>query len=140
MPYAKWGSTAGGGSADVDRRVDFRNLVADTSVVQRIIAIALLAVFSATGSGWLNYLHLQEHIAPHHLSYAAPNISTPTGEGHDESNCPTCLTLHMPFAASGYVPLLICLGLLIAFLSLLAPRPVARHIPVWIQSRGPPVC
>ena len=108
--------------------------------MQRIIAIALLAVFAATGSGWLNYLHLQEHISPRTCAFSTLSLSTPTGGDHDENNCPTCLTLHVCFAASGYVPLLICLGLLVAFLSLLAPRPITRQALVWIESRGPPVC
>jgi hypothetical protein len=45
----------------------------------------------------------------------------------------------MPMVASGYEPLLICLGLLLACLSIAKARPIARHIPVWIEGRGPPI-
>jgi hypothetical protein len=99
----------------------------------------LLAVFAATGSGWLNFLHLQEHVTAPHYPSIASGISAPAGEGHDENNCAMCLTLHMPLSVAGYVPLLICLGLLVAFLSLITPPPVTRCAPVWIESRGPPV-
>lgn len=118
--------------------VDFRRFGEHSRIVQRAVAIVLLAVFTATGSGLLKYLHLQEHIAAQARVSPASSLSLPQ-EDHDENNCPICMTLHMPMQATGYVPLLICLGLLLAFLSVLSPLPPTRPIPVWIESRGPPL-
>lgn len=105
--------------------------------MQRAVGIILLAVFAATGSGLLKYLHLREDAAsaPHLLPQSS--ISLPH-EDHDESNCPICMTLHMQIVVTGYVPLLICLGLLLAFLSLLTSQPSTRMALIWIECRGPP--
>jgi hypothetical protein len=97
----------------------------------------LLAVFATTGSGLLKYLHLREDAAAISPLLPGPGISLPH-QDHDENNCPICVTLHMQIAVAGYVPLLICLGLLLAFLSLITPPLFARPVPVWIESRGPP--
>lgn len=107
--------------------------------MQRITGVLLLGVFAATQSGWLNYCHLQEHAAVRAAAHTrlTVSVSGPV-DPHDERTCPVCMTLHMPLAPSGYVPLLICFGLLLAFLSLLTPTPAARHVFAWIESRGPP--
>lgn len=106
--------------------------------VQRAVGMILLVVFAATGSGLLKYLHLREDTAAATQPLARSSVSLPH-EDHDENNCPICMTLHMQIAVTGYVPLLICLGLLLAFLSLITPPPFTRRVPVWIESRGPPV-
>jgi hypothetical protein len=106
--------------------------------VQRVVGMILLVVFAATGSGLLKYLHLREDAAAATQPLANSSIALPH-EDHDENNCPVCMTLHMQIAVAGYVPLLICLGLLLAFLSLITPPPFTRPVPVWIESRGPPV-
>jgi hypothetical protein len=108
--------------------------------VQRITGAFLLAVFAATQSGWVNYWHLQEHAAARPSAHTRMTVSVPWPvDPHDERTCPICMTLHMPLAAAGYVPLLICFGLIVAFLSLLPPRPIARQVFAWIESRGPPI-
>lgn len=108
--------------------------------MRRIIGVLLLAAFAATQSGWLNYRHLREHAAVQASAHTRSTLSLPWPvDPHDERTCPICMTLHMPLAAAGYVPLLICFGLLLAFLSLLAPRPAARQVFAWIESRGPPI-
>jgi hypothetical protein len=109
--------------------------------VHRIIGALLLAIFAATQSGGLNYLHLQEHLAAGHAMRQRVTLGIPWPiDHHDERACPVCMTLHMPLsAAAGYIPLLICLGLLLAFLSLLSPRPATPQAFAWIESRGPPV-
>jgi hypothetical protein len=106
--------------------------------VQRVVGMILLVVFAATGSGLLKYLHLREDAAAATQPLANSSIALPH-EDHDENNCPVCMTLHMQIAVAGYVPLLIRLGLLLAFLSLITPPPFTRPVPVWIESRGPPV-
>ena len=72
-------------SVSVFYGLTFANCLRILPNVQRIIAIALLAVSTATGSGWLNFLHLQEHLSSGTHSYPTVNLSTPAGEGHDES-------------------------------------------------------
>lgn len=106
--------------------------------VQRAVGLILLAVFAATGSGLLKYLHLREDAAACIQPLARSSISLPH-QDHDENNCPICMTLLLQITVTGYVPLLIFLGLLLAFLSLVTPPPFTRPLPVWIESRGPPV-
>lgn len=100
--------------------------------------LLLISLFGAT-SGLLRYIHLQEHV--HGAVVSADNrvsLRTPGEAGHDEESCLICVTLHMPMAGSGYTPLLVFLGLFIAFLTLLthtlAPQRVCRAT----YSRGPP--
>lgn len=108
--------------------------------MQRIIGALLLAIFAATQSGGLNYLHLQEHLAARQSTSLRITLTIPWPvDRHDERTCAVCMTLHMPLAAAGYVPLLICFGLLLAFLSLFNPRPVTPPAFEWIESRGPPI-
>ena len=121
----------------VPRLVDFWQIEEHSSIVQRAVGIILLIVFAAAGSGLLKYLHLRQDAAAAIQLLPHSGVSLPH-EDHDEKNCPICMTLHAQIVAAGYVPLLICLGLLLAYLSLIAPLPVTRPIPVWIESRGPP--
>jgi hypothetical protein len=107
--------------------------------VRRITGLILLAVLTLAQSGWLNYLHLEEHLSAPHAAALHLSISAPTpGDDHDENNCSVCMNLHMAVSATKYIPLLICLGILVAFLSLLTPRPRALREAVWIEGRGPP--
>jgi hypothetical protein len=46
----------------------------------------------------------------------------------------------MPIMNVGWVPLLVFLGLFVAFLSLLATSLIPRPLPARIDCRGPPVC
>ena len=59
---------------------------------------------------------------------------------HDESNCPVHAQLHLPFIAGGWVPLLVCLGLFVAFLTLLPASLVSHRPPLRPDCRGPPSC
>lgn len=107
--------------------------------MERITGALLLAVFAATQSGWVNYLHRCDYLACGHRAYASPSLFPPCVNGHDEATCRVCTTLHMPLSAGGYAPLLIFLGLAVAFLSLITPKPVVRRVCVWIEGRGPPM-
>jgi hypothetical protein len=107
--------------------------------VQRITGALLLAIFAVTQSGWAGYLHMQEHAGSRQAVDSRTTITVPGPvDHHDERTCAVCMTLHMPLATTGCVLLLICLGLLLAFLTLLTPRPMARQAFGWIESRGPP--
>jgi len=59
---------------------------------------------------------------------------------HDDSNCPFHAQLHVPLIQTHAIVLLICMGLLIAFVSQLAPPTVCTRMPARIDCRGPPSC
>ena len=106
-------------------------------MVQRLTGLILIVVFAAIGSGVIQFLHLQEHAAASVASESP--ILQPSQPGHDEDNCLSCLTLHMQFSGGNAMPLLICLGLAMAFLTMLAPRLTPQAIPARIDCRGPPL-
>jgi hypothetical protein len=112
-------------------------------VVRRVTAVVLLAALAATASGLLRYLHLQEHLAEARQDAPSLNQSAVSAhhdhDEHDENNCSVCMTLNMPVMATGWAPLLICLGLIAAFLSLLSTPLLQQSIPLRIDCRGPPV-
>lgn len=104
--------------------------------LHRLFSILLLLGFLALGTGLLENLHLQTHLQDH----AATKL-TPEDPGHSdpiESNCQLCLQLHLPTLSTAWVPLLVCLGLIVAFLTLLAPRLTPQRIAAHIDCRGPP--
>ena len=111
---------------------------------------ALLFTFLLMGSGALEYLHnwaheLQDqmedraeaakeaalasevHVAPAHPEHH-----------HDENNCEMHAQLHMAIISFSWTPLLIWLGVWIAFLSLLAVPLIPRPQPNRIDCRDPP--
>jgi hypothetical protein len=108
--------------------------------VKRLAAILLLTCFLPLGTGGLLCLHEMQHqredARQDAIAKAAGLPITP--HHHDESNCETCSQLHMPMLAAGWIPILICLGLLIAFLSLLDTPLIPRPLPARIDCRGPP--
>jgi hypothetical protein len=110
--------------------------------LNRVAAIILLICFLGLGSGALNYVHQMQHrredaivdaklraaglpVYPHH---------------HDDSNCELCAQLHMQYVPIHcWTPLLICLGLFIAFLTLIDEPLISRQAPARIDCRGPPL-
>jgi hypothetical protein len=104
-------------------------------------SILLLFCFLLLGSGTLEYIHDLQHDAEDAREDAiARAANLPLQEHHhDENNCPTHAALHMTFTVMAWVPILILLGLFVAFLSLLDTPLVARAIPMRIDCRGPPV-
>jgi hypothetical protein len=112
--------------------------------------ILLIACFLALGSGALRFAHDAQHAREDAAAAAACEHSTAGGHGHgpdrhahhhhDESNCALHALLGAPLVAATAVPVLVQLGLLVAFLTLLSP-PVARlRLPARIDCRGPPFC
>ncbi len=109
--------------------------------MNRLATIALLFCFTCLGSGAAEYFHNLQHDAEDAREDAVARAAgQPIQQHHhDESNCPTCAQLHMQLVAGGWVQILICLGLFIAFLTLLDQPLIARLLPVRIDCRGPPI-
>lgn len=105
-------------------------------------AILLLVVFGATGSGALSRLHDLAHAQQDARHGDCHHEQAPTHEqlpSHDETNCDLHAMLRAPAMAGTTVPVLIGLGLFVAFLTQLSPAPHAQRVPERIDCRGPPV-
>lgn len=110
--------------------------------MRRFAAILLLLCYVAVGSGAAEYWHNAEHAAEDAvLMKAAADSGTPLVPIplHDESNCPLHAQLHICAMAVGWAPLLICLGLFVAFLTLLASRLPVQRLALAVACRGPPI-
>jgi hypothetical protein len=93
------------------------------------------------GSGAVEYIHNLQHAredAAVQEAFAKAGMPVPDIPDHDDSNCDIHAQLHFPLLPIAWVPLLIGLGLLVAFLTLLAPRLVSQRVPARIDCRGPP--
>ena len=109
--------------------------------MHRFAAILLAACFAALGTGVLRYAHDAAHAyADAHGSDGA--VHAPDHDHvpphHDETNCEVHALLNAPIVGPGVVPALVLLGLFVAFLTLLAPRPVRARVLARIDCRGPP--
>lgn len=134
--------------------------------MNRIAAILLCCCFAALSTGAAEWFHNLEHAredaqrreaeagaasagsshAGCHHHHHADDTHAPAGDDapvpvhHDENNCDVHARLHMPLMTAGYVPVLVCLGLFVAFLTQLAPTPTSANTPLRIACRGPPAC
>ena len=103
----------------------------------------LLAIsFTLLGSGALEHVHNLDHAA-RDAGYGDARHADgdhPAPAGHDESNCDIHAQLQAPLIAAGWVPALVCLGLFVAFLTLLSPRLMPQRVPLRTDCRGPPAC
>jgi hypothetical protein len=108
--------------------------------LKRIPSILLLACFLGLGTGFFEYFHEMQHAAEDARQAALLKAAglPVRPEHHDESNCQVCAQLHMSFVSTGWVPLLVCLGLFIAFLTQLDTPLIPRLVPARIDCRGPP--
>jgi hypothetical protein len=109
--------------------------------VRRITAVILACWFFALGSGALAALHDLQHDREDAAIAAADRAAGRAERDaphHDESNCPVHAQLHIPFIAAGWVPVLACLGLFVAFLTLLPAERVSHCAVTRIDCRGPP--
>jgi len=107
-------------------------------VVQRLARIILVVAFAAMGSGSLQRLHALAHewedaaiAGTHHDEGPLPT--------HDESNCLMHAMLAAPIISAGWVPLLVLIGVFVAFLTQLPTRVISQLAPVRIDCRGPPL-
>lgn len=109
--------------------------------MRRFAAIILILCYALLGSGALERWHNAEHARQDAVAMAAawshgePAQSPP----HTDWNCAFHAQLHIAGMAVGWVPLLICLGLFLAFLTLLPVRVAPVRMVMAIACRGPPV-
>src|SRR5687768_15998863 len=102
--------------------------------MRRFSAILLLLSVAALGSGALRYVHERAHAAAdahYHCDDGAGSehdgpVHAPL---HDESNCFLHAMLKLPMLGAGHVPVLVFVGLFIAFLTSM-PAPVLCRRPV----------
>jgi hypothetical protein len=113
-----------------------------TGIVRRVAAILLMLSFLGLGSGVLEYLHNLQH---EREDAAEPKLARAAGlpeqphKTHDQTNCEFHAQLHVLMLSSGWVPLLVLLGVFIACLTTLAEPLVGQRIPLRIDCRGPPL-
>jgi hypothetical protein len=109
--------------------------------MRRLASILLLLCFATLGTGLAQYWHEQQHEREDriHLSLAllAGKHLPVHGADHD-SDCPICMQLHVPHLPATWTPILLLLGLLLAFLQPLLSRPLAQPATIHIDCRGPP--
>ena len=113
--------------------------------MRRLPAILLLIAFAALGSGLLEDLHLRTHLreratgaAAAALQVTSPTVEQSSLDPDDASACELCAHLHLPRVSTGWVPVLVCLGLFVAFLTQLAPRLAPQRVAMRLDCRGPP--
>ena len=107
-------------------------------IVQRLVTTFLLLTFAAIGSGSLHRVHALAHEQEDAAAGAAHHEDQTPGPAHDESNCQIHLMLGAPIISAGWVPLLVVLGVFVAFLSQLPTHVVRQFALVRIDCRGPP--
>ena len=110
--------------------------------MQRVAAILMMLCYAALGSGAVEYWHNQDHIAEDAAaSRQVQSADKPLDHAppHDDSNCQIHSQLHLAGFAPGWVPLLICLGVFVAFLTLLSPPLTGQQVVFALPCRGPPV-
>ena len=106
--------------------------------LKRLSAIFLLLSVTALGTGALRFVHELEHALHGHAH--ADDAGRETPPSHDESSCAIHALLKLPMLPGAWLPLLVCLGLFVAFLSMLSPPPLrSRRLLLVFDPRGPPV-
>jgi hypothetical protein len=109
--------------------------------VHRLAAVILVICYTALGSGaverWHNARHAAEDakILQPAVEAGVPVKSLPF---HTDYNCSFHWQLHLSGMAVAWVPLLICLGLFLAFLTMLPVQLPACQRLLVIPCRGPP--
>jgi hypothetical protein len=93
--------------------------------MRRAAAITLIVLFALLGSGAMLHVHNED-------------IDAADAGHHDEQHCLVHALLAGPMLADGVTPLLICLGLFVAFLTMLAPQPALHLVLTRLDCRGPP--
>ena len=130
-----------GNAPSLDRAVPAWQCLA---AVKRCAPVLLVLSFTALGSGLLRHAHDAAHAREDaHLAAAreeAPSKPVPLPAHHDETNCEFHALLNAPLIHDSAVPVLVLLGLFVAFLTLLAPQPVTVRLIRRIDCRGPPAC
>ena len=106
----------------------------------RFASFFLVLCFLGLGSGGMEYVHNLQHDAEDAIEDAKARAAGLPAEQHhhDESNCHVHAQLHLGLVSTGWVPFLVALGLLVAFLTLRDQPLIPRAMPVRIDCRGPP--
>lgn len=109
--------------------------------MRRFAAILVALWYLALGSGTLEYLHEQQHAyedAQEDAAHRAHHLPV-ADHHHDDSNCDLHAQLHQALILlTGWVPLVLFLGLLVAILSLRHVPLIPRAVPARLSCRGPP--
>jgi len=109
---------------------------------RRFALLLLLVCFLALGSGYALYLHEQEHAredAEEAAALKAAGLPAPEHPDHDDNNCPVHAQLHMLMVTGTVLPVIVLLGLAVAFLTELPAQAPTSHVPLVADCRGPPV-
>src|SRR5438552_6021856 len=109
-----------------------RMVVHSARSVRRLTGAILVVLFLALGSGVMEFAHQREH------AREDARDAKPPHHQHDESNCSVCAMVRAPIVSTGWTPLLVCLGLFVAFLTLLIEQPTLHHPLTRLDCRGPP--
>jgi hypothetical protein len=115
-------------------------------VMRRVAPIVMVVVLVAWGSGALQALHEHAHALEDRAAALQDHDRDPDHPGepgkapfHDESNCEVHAMLRAPIVSAGPVLVIICLGLFVAFLTMIEPPIGSRRVPLRCDCRGPPV-
>jgi hypothetical protein len=111
-------------------------------LMRSILSSLLLLTFLFVGTGLMERLHdLQHEYEDRQLAIIAQKQGKPVPAApiHDESNCFVHAQLHIATLPVMWVPLLICLGIFVAFLTLITRPLISRRQLHRIDCRGPPI-
>jgi hypothetical protein len=110
--------------------------------MRRLSAMVLMLAVAALGSGALRYVHELDHIARDAHSCETGTGSdqhAPSSPAHDDAECFLHAQLNLPMVGGGgYVALLVCFGVFVAFLTSVSVPVLCRRPVLLLDSRGPP--
>ena len=108
--------------------------------MRRIAAVILIICYALLGSGAVERWHNAQHAIEDAAGMVSGSSQAPQNSPlHTDWNCAFHAQLHLASMAVGWVPLLICLGLFLAFLTLLPVRLSPPRVVMALACRGPPV-
>lgn len=104
--------------------------------MQRLGASILVLAFAVLGSGLLLHVHNAAHAAEHAHHGEDAHHDVPL----DTSTCDLHGKLTLPMLSAGFTPVMVALGLFVAFLTQLTPAWNSAFAHVRLDCRGPPAC
>ena len=111
--------------------------------MRRAVSIILLLMFLGLASGAMEFMHNLRH-AREDAAAARTQDDRQKHDSpapvHDESNCFVHAQLHLPTLSVAWVPLLVFLGVYVAFLTEIAQPLVSHRAFFRLDCRGPPAC
>ena len=105
----------------------------------------MIICFLALGTGAARYAHALEHARQDAAAADAHEAGedhhhSPTTPRHDETTCEFHARLSAPMISGGMIALLVCMGVFVAFVSLISQPLQSQRLVVPFDSRGPPAC